>query len=166
MTMKRPLTAAVALLADLSIAAAPVHASPLLSGYGGPGAGSQAILGATLLNGPRTPGGPGGPAPGGHATTQAATPAGDRSSATHERAAARGQRTPASVTHRGTGPEPSLAYPAPALERDDAGALGISGIDKLYILLALGVLVATGALTKRLTSMYGESQRRRTQGKR
>src|SRR5436190_2536976 len=108
MTMKRPLTAAVALLADLSIAAAPVHASPLLSGYGGPGAGSQAILGATLLSGPRSHGGRGGPAvtpaTGGHATTQAATPAGDRSSATHERAAARGQRTSAPVTHRATGP--------------------------------------------------------------
>ena len=106
------------------------------------------------------------PVPGGHATTQAATPAGDRSSATHERAAARGQRTSAPVTHRATGPEPSLAYPAPALERDDAGALGISGTDTLYILLALGVLVTTGALTKRLTGMYGESQLRRTRGKR
>lgn len=39
---------------------------PLLSGYGGPGTGAQAIIGATLLNGPgggssgRAPGSPGG----------------------------------------------------------------------------------------------------------
>ena len=74
MTIQRPLTAAVALLADLSIVAAPAHASPLLSGYGGPGQGSQAILGATLLNAPRTSAGPGGPAAtpatGGGATSQ------------------------------------------------------------------------------------------------
>src|SRR5438874_7144215 len=30
----------------------PAHASPLLSGYGGPGQGSQAILGSTLFGGP------------------------------------------------------------------------------------------------------------------
>jgi hypothetical protein len=34
-------------------------ASPLLSGYGGPGQGSQAILGSALLNGPRGGGGSG-----------------------------------------------------------------------------------------------------------
>ena len=169
MKIQLPLTAAVALLADLSIVAAPAHASPLLSGYGGPGQGSQVILGATLLNGPRTSAGPSGPAAtpatGGGATTQATTPAGDRSSATRERAAARGQRTSASGAHSRIGPEPSPAYPAPALERDAAGALGISGMDKLYILLALGALVATWALTTRLANMRGESKWRRTRGK-
>ena len=169
MKIQRPLTAAVALLADLSIVAAPAHAGPLLSGYGGPGQGSQAILGATLLNAPRTPAGPGGPAvtpaTGGGAATQATTPARDRSSATRERAGARGQRTSASGAYRRIGPEPSPAYPATALERDAAGALGISGMDKLYILLALGALVATWALTTRLTNVRGESTSGRTRGK-
>ncbi len=35
-----------------SLPAAALAGAPLLSGYGGPGAGAQAILGATLLNGP------------------------------------------------------------------------------------------------------------------
>ena len=45
-------TAALALVAALAVsAAAPLvaHAGPLLSGYGGPGQGNQAILGSTLL---------------------------------------------------------------------------------------------------------------------
>ena len=36
---------------------ASARASPLLSGYGGPGQGSQAILGSTLINGPPSGGG-------------------------------------------------------------------------------------------------------------
>src|SRR5580698_25991 len=43
-------------LASLALFAIPAPAAlaggPLLSGYGGPGAGAQAIIGATLLNGP------------------------------------------------------------------------------------------------------------------
>jgi hypothetical protein len=39
---------------------APALASPLLSGYGGPGQGNQAILGSALVNGPRGGGGGGG----------------------------------------------------------------------------------------------------------
>jgi hypothetical protein len=38
-------------------------------------------------------------------------------------------------------------------------------MDKLYILLALGALVATWALTTRLTNMRGESRSGRTRGK-
>lgn len=47
------LVAAVACLA----ASPATFASPLLSGYGGPGEGSQSILGSTLLNGPGGGGG-------------------------------------------------------------------------------------------------------------
>jgi hypothetical protein len=49
----------LALLAILAVhAPAALAGGPLLSGYGGPGAGAQAIIGGTLLNGPR--GGSGG----------------------------------------------------------------------------------------------------------
>jgi hypothetical protein len=52
------------------VVATPVaaHASPLLSGYGGPGQGSQLILGSSLLNGP---GGGGGAAAAGEASPAA-----------------------------------------------------------------------------------------------
>ena len=43
-----------AFCATLAVAApAPALASSLLSGYGGPGQGNQAILGSALVNGPR-----------------------------------------------------------------------------------------------------------------
>jgi hypothetical protein len=47
-----------------ALASVPAPASPLLSGYGGPGQGNQAILGSTLLNRPGG-GGPGGDSSGG-----------------------------------------------------------------------------------------------------
>src|SRR5580692_5124645 len=54
-------------LASLALFAIPAPAAlaggPLLSGYGGPGAGAQAIIGGTLLNGPK--GGSGGGSGGG-----------------------------------------------------------------------------------------------------
>ncbi|HEX3911682.1 MAG TPA: hypothetical protein VHW67_13385 [Solirubrobacteraceae bacterium] len=50
-----------ALLAALAVALpASATASSLLSGYGGPGQGNQAILGSALVNGPRGGGGGGG----------------------------------------------------------------------------------------------------------
>src|SRR2546430_7195651 len=55
-------TAGCALLAAALLAPS-ASAGPLLSGYGGPGGGNQAILGSGLLNGPGSGGGsgPGGP---------------------------------------------------------------------------------------------------------
>lgn len=47
-----------ALFASVPAAAAPM--GPLLSGYGAPGAGEQAIIGSALLNGPRGGAGSGG----------------------------------------------------------------------------------------------------------
>jgi hypothetical protein len=40
---------------------------------------------------------------------------------------------------------------AARLASDDSGTLGLSSGDLLYILLAFGVLVVTGVLTRRLT---------------
>jgi hypothetical protein len=62
MRRKRRTITALALLtlafATLSIATA--GANSLLSGYGGPGEGNQAILGSALINGPSGKGGSGG----------------------------------------------------------------------------------------------------------
>ena len=50
----RSLIPHVAVLCGLCLGApASALASPLLSGYGGPGQGSQVILGSALVNGPR-----------------------------------------------------------------------------------------------------------------
>ena len=62
MRSRRIITSAIACIAALSAAAAMPVAAPagsLLSGYGGPGQGSQVILGSSLVNGP--PKGGGGP---------------------------------------------------------------------------------------------------------
>ena len=50
-THRRIITSVGFVLAAASWLPAVAHANPLLSGYGGPGQGNQAILGATLLNG-------------------------------------------------------------------------------------------------------------------
>lgn len=61
--MTRTIWIASTLALVVSLGAVPTSAfavSPLLSGYGGPGAGEQAIVGSTLLGGPRGGSGPGG----------------------------------------------------------------------------------------------------------
>jgi hypothetical protein len=65
MTGKRVTATTAALLVASALGAAPAVAAqgPLLSGYGGPGEGEQAILGSALLGGPK--GGGGGSAAGG-----------------------------------------------------------------------------------------------------
>jgi hypothetical protein len=57
MTHFRKTIAAAALLVTFAIASSAAPASPLLSGYGGPGQGSQAILGSALVNGGQGGGG-------------------------------------------------------------------------------------------------------------
>jgi hypothetical protein len=61
MAKLRMILSMVALVAVSSVAGpSAASASPLLSGYGGPGQGNQAILGSALLNGPGGGGGSGG----------------------------------------------------------------------------------------------------------
>src|SRR6266550_8716644 len=50
-THRRIITSVGLLLTAAACMPATAHANPLLSGYGGPGQGNQAILGATLLKG-------------------------------------------------------------------------------------------------------------------
>ena len=159
--MKRHRTIApiFALLATLAAAAAPAAApaNTLLSGYGGPGLGNQAILGSALLNGSGSAGGGSGPASGqgigaanvptaaGHGTTQGRVrPGAPRGSAG---AKVSGVASSAYPAFEGGGAAPSSA------------TLGLSGQDILFILLALLALAFTGVLTRRLIT---DTRRERT----
>jgi hypothetical protein len=159
MTGNRAIITTVALLASM-VSAGPAAANPLLSGYGGPGEGNQAILGSTLFDGP-SQGGGGSVGSGGAAGSGGLPSAGaDAGLATvapqHETSsAARHDRTAAGGigTASGAGSQAHIAgSSSPASQATLAGAqtLGLSGKDLLYILLALGALAMTGVLTRRL----------------
>ena len=158
------ITRTIALVATLSVAApAAAPASPLLSGYGGPGQGDQAILGSALLNG--SGGG------GGSAGTGASSITIGRANGTPNGATAPGQATSGGPSRQTTGAAPRGTDPAgagrggqvsgvasntyPSSEQrgvaQPSGTLGLSGEDLLYILLAFGTLAFAGVLTWRLT---------------
>jgi hypothetical protein len=148
------------LVAALSLASswsATAQANPLLSGYGGPGQGSQAILGAQLLGGPQ--GGGGGPTAGGGAGTSASSsepsavaPAGGRNrapaSGKPKAPAPRSSRRRPQSGGRG-GAAGALAAGQAASERnaDSSDVLGLSSDDLLYVVLAFVALALTGVLT-------------------
>jgi hypothetical protein len=142
--------------------AAAAQANPLLSGYGGPGQGDQAIIGSTLLNTPR---GGGSSSSGGSAEATAAaltaTPNGVAGSSTssqtghgrHAKGAVRtAAKTPAAgAATGGEGPShgPTLLSAA-ATSNGSGGALGLSAGDLVYLLLALAALALAGVLTRQL----------------
>jgi hypothetical protein len=138
-------------------APAAAAASSLLSGYGGPGQGNQAILGSVLLNGPGA--GQGGGSAGAPSSSaggpQAANSggAGARHSSSNGRGG--GPATHAAGSASGAGSQSYSSTPLPSLASETvatgAQTLGLSGADLLYILLTLGALVFTGALTRQLT---------------
>jgi hypothetical protein len=135
-----------------------VCANPLLSGYGGPGQGDQAILGATLLNGPSTGG-----SSEASAGTAAALTATESATA---RSGSGGRRETVGASRRTRRSRSSAPAKKPGqqgksdnvlgtltLRSDDSSAsdpLGLSGTDILYILLTLGALALTGGLTRQL----------------
>jgi hypothetical protein len=144
-------------------------ASSLLSGYGGPGEGNQAVLGSALLNAPKGGGGGGGGAGAGSLGSgqassgqsgEAAASPGAKAGATSKRATHKGSsgRTRSAKPAAGGGTAQAshtraVIYPAASREVTTGGsrALGLSGADFVYIILALGVLALTGLLTVRLT---------------
>jgi hypothetical protein len=150
--------------AALAIAAAipsAAHAGPLLSGYGGPGQGNQAILGSTLI------GGGGGPSGGGGSGVSATISSGEASAQPLGSSAAGGRVPQASATapHRGLlGPRHASSselvgrtrpnrlarssYPAVEMTAGTSDTLGLSGSDVLYIILAAVALAFTGVFTK------------------
>lgn len=168
MTPNRTIIPTVALLLGL-LAATPSVASgnSLLSGYGGPGQGNQAILGASLLNGPSGGGGSSGSPPAvqsgpGSTISTGSGGLGPTPRQRGKRAAGRtrrgattggGGRGLVGQTSEGAGDiyPASSAGGASQQAPGDSGAFGLSGENLLLILLVVGVLACTGVLTRRLT---------------
>jgi len=152
-------TAALLLVFSVAVPAGAL-ADPLLSGYGGPGQGSQAILGSTLLGGPTNGGG--GSEAGATSLTAAEPPVGAAGLGAPGRAGALApSRSGAKAGGRGGRAAGAVRQPSagvseiyPASERGavtPAGTLGLSGRDVAYILLTLCALVVTAVITRRLT---------------
>jgi hypothetical protein len=151
-------------------------AGSLLSGYGGPGSGAQAILGSTLIGGGGGAGGGSGrggstggsgSSSGASSSTGGGSPAGVGVYSTGQgrggNGAGSGSRAGGAARASGVGTSggASPTYSSSGQQRAgdtlassrDAGALGLSGADLLLIALAVGVLVITAGLTRRLARM-------------
>jgi hypothetical protein len=167
----RTFAAVAATLAIAGITPAMAGANPILSGYGGPGQGSQVILGAGLVNGSRGGGGRGsGSSPSGSGesvSSIAAALAAPQRSALPRRPArgasgrpvAHGRPTgrvarPAGVRLKphATGADIVKSHPAQPL-------LGISQSALIGILLAVGGLILVGLLTWRSARPDAGTQR-------
>jgi hypothetical protein len=143
-------TEALALGALLALAAAmpaAAQAGPLLSGYGGPGQGSQVILGSTLLGGP---GGSGSSGAGGGSSSSEAAGAPSAVVGAAPGRHARGGPTIGNASGAAKAQSGALAgaYPASEVTAGTGSGLGLSGADIAYIAVAAAALVLTGALTK------------------
>jgi hypothetical protein len=179
---RQRLTITATLLALAGLSMAPAFASaagPLLSGYGGPGQGNQAILGSAVVNGGSGGGSKGSGGGGSSSSGSSSLSGGGYSSAgagtttssagTASRSAAGPDAkagAPAAASHSsGKQAKPTLAgtYKSGAAASGGSSSLtasrgavggsqtlGLSGADILYVLLAFGVLVFTGLLTRSL----------------
>jgi len=135
------------------------QANPLLSGYGGPGQGNQAILGATLLNGRGGGGGSGtlatasssGSASEEGVSGTVAAPAGAKTQTSSSDGSSRGHAGVQRQSPRHP-LDPEGAYRA--LERSanisGDGALGLSGSEIALIAVVLAVLAMIGTVTWRV----------------
>jgi hypothetical protein len=138
--------------------------NPLLSGYGGPGQGSQVIIGGGLIN---PPGGGGSPPAASTASELTAGPAAEGSaSGTARSSPPRGTRSaPARGTPK-TGPAtpgtPASPLPAAAdrVASSSGAALGLSGGDALLVVFVLAALAVTAVLTRRFSRPMPEEDRR------
>jgi hypothetical protein len=140
---------------------ATADAGSLLSGYGGPGQGSQAILGAAVIGGGASGsagGGTGGGAAGsGSETASSGTlKAISPKATTGSSSAAKAQQPRKARSGGEASASPSTAYKTSStLSANETAAvatptLGISGGDLVFIFLAFGALVLTAAITGRL----------------
>jgi hypothetical protein len=168
----------LALLAVLmTVAPSCAFGNSLLSGYGGPGEGNQAILGSALLGG-GTGGGSGssggsssGDSSGlsgsssadagavGQAGTGNATSTGTRGQGSKDHPNGRRVAGGAAGSHGNASAGAALAYPVSTAENTGRSAavasetLGLSGGDLTDVLLVLGALALTGVVTGRLVRM-------------
>ncbi|HEX4466919.1 MAG TPA: hypothetical protein VH025_07005 [Solirubrobacteraceae bacterium] len=148
------------------VAPATATAGSLLSGYGGPGQGNQAIIGSALVGGPSGGGGSGGSTGtgstvGGGEAAGGLLGAGSSGRSSSRKSTRGSQRTKGK--HRGS--DVKSAQPVAAASgaippaHGSAGvatpALGISAADLLYILLAAGALALTAGVTRQLTRQPG-----------
>jgi hypothetical protein len=168
MKRQRTIVSILTLLAGLcgGMPVAALASAPLLGGYGGPGAGAQTILGATLVNGATGSSG-GGSAGGGATATTATGVQSDSAGTTHsatgttERAGVRAHSAgPESTTRaahgtypRAVGANPNSSHlgSAAAVSTSATGSSWFSGADLLALLLATGALALVAAATVRLT---------------
>jgi len=172
----------VALALALADAPAAPASGPLLGGYGGPGAGAQTIVGATLINGPGSGsgGGAGGGTgagggasagsggstsspvsaassapPGGSAARANPYPSSPSSSSSSVSAGAGGPRAP----RRGGGARGDVhggsAGAVVGLAVQGTGASWLTGADLLVLALAAGVLALVALATLRLAAGGG-----------
>jgi hypothetical protein len=133
------------------------QANPLLSGYGGPGQGNQAILGAALLNGRGGGGGSGTLA----AASSSGSPSGESASRTvaapsHKPSGSGSARGHAGAQRQAPAPRHPLDLQSTYrdLERSanvsGDGALGLSGSEIALIAVVLGLLAMIGTVTWRV----------------
>ena len=158
MKIHRKIIPAVSLAVALS-ASAPgaAAASSLLSGYGGPGQGSQAILGSALVNGSGRGAGPPSSSGGGTGTTAASTPAAtgaatpargtSGSAGSSAKARARGARHTRTANAPGRGAKG--ASPTYNVSRQASQpVLGVSTGDLLGMIVAVGALILVAVATR------------------
>ena len=148
---RRPISIAALLAAGaLAYAPAGANAGSLLSGYGGPGQGSQALLGSTLIGGGGSSGGSGGGSggPSGQVSLEASSSTTHRSAGgggSARRSGARPAGRPAAAGGEGLG-RTALA----GFHETGAGSstLGLTGIDLVYIIAVLAGLALVAVLTR------------------
>jgi hypothetical protein len=160
MTNHRKIIAAASLLVTFAAAPASAGAGPLLSGYGGPGQGSQAILGSALLNGGKGGGGSAAPSAGSSAAANASAgqPAEAGAPASSSSSTSRTGAKPVHHKH----PAPSSGKSPAGSSNDASGAyivarrasaqpfLALSEGDVLGAIAVLAALVMTGLVTRKL----------------
>ncbi|HEY4810062.1 MAG TPA: hypothetical protein VIH71_03295 [Solirubrobacteraceae bacterium] len=157
-----------------ALAPSAASAGSLLSGYGGPGEGNQAILGSALLKGPSGKGGSSGGSgagatgrSGSYGSLIANASEGQSASSSRDSAGSTSSSSPRSSKSGGKqrhvqagaekasngASQPYKQKYRASIETSGSGGsqpLGLSGADLLYILLALVVLALTGVVTRRL----------------
>jgi hypothetical protein len=177
MTRHRTIVSISTLVVAALLAVAPGYAAAdsLLSGYAGPGGGTQAILGSALLNSPGGGNGAGGGSGSGGGAVSGATANGAgsagglagaggangsggaarRAGRSSVRAGRGDTRAARSSSIHNSSISSSPTYPASVTPRalatvSDASPVGLSGADLLVVLLVLGVLAVTGVSTRML----------------
>jgi hypothetical protein len=171
-------TAALVLACSLlaSIPAVAYAGGPLLSGYGGPGAGEQAIIGSTLIGGARgggsggaggaDAGGPASAAGGGHGAGTAGESYGSTTTTTTTTetptnapvggvrgAGSASSRSPSQAAHRRSS-RAAFVYPNPRrASAGDSSVIGISAADVFPIVGIVAILTLIGVLTVRFARL-------------